>query len=155
MIMECLDFLFSSKYENVLIIGIGNYLRSDDGAGPKILDNLIDSRKVSLLNAETNIERYIEPIRNSDASVLLFIDSMSFGKNPGYCSLLLVDEIIDFSFHSHNISINRLRDFFHIPAYILGIEPETLRVGENLSPSVQKTVDMVVEYLNKLIRDFR
>ena len=152
--MENLDPLFSPINKKVLIIGIGNYLRSDDGAGPKIIDRLISSPKVSLLNAETNIERYIEPIHNSDASVLLFIDSMSFGKNPGYCSLVSVDEIIDFSFHSHNISIIRLRDFFHTPAYILGIEPETLRVGENLSPSVQKTVNMIVEYLNKLIRDF-
>jgi hydrogenase 3 maturation protease len=153
--MEYLDPLFSPKNNKVLIIGIGNYLRSDDGAGPKIIDRLIGSPKVSLLNAETNIERYIEPIRNSNASVLLFIDSMSFGKNPGYCSLVPVDEIIDFSFHSHNISINRLRDFFHVPAYILGIEPETLRVGEDLSPLVQQTVNMIVEYLNKLIRDFR
>lgn len=153
--MQKLAAIFHPENRKVLIIGIGNHLRSDDGVGPKIIEQLRASAKVALLNAETNIERYIEPIRNSGASTLLFIDSMSLGQKPGHYELVSIDAIRDFSFNSHNISLKRLKDFFHMPAFVLGIEPETLKVGEKLSPGVQMAADKITKALNTLIDDFQ
>ncbi|MFO7721631.1 MAG: hydrogenase maturation protease [Bacteroidales bacterium] len=149
-----LEDIFKSGNGHILIIGIGNQLRSDDGAGPRIIDKLHPSTAVSLLNAETNIERYITPIKESGAGLLLFIDCMSFGKPPGYCGLLPIDLIRDYTFHSHNISLNRIRDFFDTPAFVLGIEPASLKVGEHLSENVRKSVESLIAQLNQYIRDY-
>lgn len=149
--LEGLHEIFNGKYSHILIIGIGNYLRSDDGAGPRIVEKLTSSEKVRLLNTETNIERYIEPIQNSPADVLLFIDCVHFGKEPGYTELIPIETITDHTFHSHNISMNRIREFFTVPAFVLGIEPGSLKVGEKLTTAVKQKVDDIILLLNALI----
>ncbi len=147
--------IFNGKYSRILIIGIGNYLRSDDGAGPRIVKELIATEKVRLLNVETNIERYIEPIQKSNAEVILFIDCVHFGKEPGYVALIPIEDISDQAFHSHNISLKRIRDFFIAPAFVLGIEPGSLHVGEELTPAIRERADDIIEILNALITALR
>jgi hydrogenase 3 maturation protease len=148
-----LQHIFHPSYSKILIIAIGNYLRSDDGAGPRILDKLKETKQVQLLNAETNIERYIEPIRQSGADVLLFIDCVHFGKEPGYNKLLSIDQIEDHTMHSHNISLKRIKYFFNVPAFVLGIQPGNLKVSEEMSEEVLQAVEKVTVDLNSLISE--
>lgn len=149
--LESLQQIFHPSNSKILIIAIGNYLRSDDGAGPRILDKLKAIDRVQLLNAETNIERYIEPIQQSGADVLLFIDCVHFDKEPGYAELLSIDKIEDHTMHSHNISLKRIREFFAVPAYVLGIQPASLKVGERLTQKVESQVNAIIKELNRII----
>jgi hydrogenase 3 maturation protease len=146
--LNSLEQIFHPSHSKILIIAIGNYLRSDDGAGPRILDKLKATDRVQLLNAETNIERYIEPIQQSGADVLLFIDCVHFGKEPGYAELLSIDKIEDHTMHSHNISLKRIKEFFSVPAYVLGIQPGNLKVSESMSEEVTETVETIVDYID-------
>lgn len=149
--LNSLQHIFHPSYSKILIIAIGNYLRSDDGAGPRILDKLKETERVQLLNAETNIERYIEPIQQSGADVLLFLDCVHFGKEPGHAELLSIDKIEDHTLHSHNISLKRIRDFFSVPAYVLGIQPGSLKVSEEMSEEVLRAVKKITLELILLI----
>lgn len=149
--LKSLHQIFHPSHSKILIIAIGNYLRSDDGAGPRILDKLKETERVQLLNAETNIERYIEPIQQSGADVLLFIDCVHFGKEPGHAELLPIDKIEDHTLHSHNISLKRIREFFSIPAYVLGIQPGSMKVSEKMSKKVFQTVEKLTHDLILLI----
>lgn len=146
-----LEQIFKSSYTKILIVAIGNYFRSDDGAGPRIIDKLTASDHVQLLNAETNIERYIEPIQQSGADILLFIDCVHFGKEPGYAALLPINQIEDHTFHSHNISLKRMKDFFSVPAYVLGIQPGILKVSEKMSKEVNESVERIAGELQGFI----
>lgn len=149
--LNSLQSIFHPSHTKILIIAIGNYLRSDDGAGPRILDRLKETERVQLLKAETNIERYIDPIQQSGANVLLFIDCVHFGKEPGYVELLSIDQIEDHTMHSHNISLKRIREFFTVPAYVLGIQPGNLKVSEEMSKEVVKSVITMADQLNQFI----
>jgi hydrogenase 3 maturation protease len=148
--LNSLQQIFHPSNSKILIIAIGNYLRSDDGAGPRILDKLKATERVQLLNAETNIERYIEPIQQSGADVLLFLDCVHFGKEPGHAELLSIDKIEDHTMHSHNISLKRIREFFSVPAYVLGIQPGSLKVSEEMSEEVRKTTEKIIQHLETL-----
>jgi hydrogenase 3 maturation protease len=149
--LNSLEQIFYPSHTKILIIAIGNYLRSDDGAGPRILDKLTATDRVQLLNAETNIERYIEPIQQSGADILLFIDCVHFGKEPGYATLLPIDQIEDHTMHSHNISLKRIKEFFTVPAYVLGIQPGSLKVSEEMSGEVTETVARIALEINHFI----
>jgi hydrogenase 3 maturation protease len=149
--LNSLEQIFHPSHTKILIIAIGNYLRSDDGAGPRILDKLKATNRVQLLNAETNIERYIEPIQQSGADVLLFIDCVHFGKEPGYAALLPIEKIEDHTMHSHNISLKRIKEFFSVPAYVLGIQPGSLKVSEEMSGEVTETVARIALEINHFI----
>ncbi len=148
--MTPLQQLFKN-HKTILIIGIGNYFRSDDGAGPRIVERLTENSQIRLLNAETNIERYIEPIQQSQAEALLFIDCVHFGMPPGYFGLMPIEQVNDHTLHSHNISLARLRQFFNKPAFLLGIQPASLAVSERLSPEVERAVEKVSAELLELI----
>jgi hydrogenase 3 maturation protease len=149
--LNSLQHIFHPSHSKILIIAIGNYLRSDDGAGPRILEKLNETERIQLLNAETNIERYIEPIQQSGADVLLFIDCVHFGKEPGYTALLTIDKIEDHTMHSHNISLKRIKEFFTVPAYVLGIQPGILKVSEQMSEEVRQAVIKITLELILLI----
>jgi len=151
--LESLHQIFHPSNKKILIIAIGNYFRSDDGAGPRILDQLKSTDRVKLLNAETNIERYIEPIQQSGTDILLFIDCVHFGKEPGYVAILPIDQIEDHTMHSHNISLKRIKEFFKVPAYVLGIQPGSLKVSESLSDEVAESVNRIAEEIRLLIAD--
>ncbi len=153
--LNSLEQIFQPSHSKILIIAIGNYLRSDDGAGPRILDKLKATDRVQLLNAETNIERYIEPIQQSGADVLLFIDCVHFGKEPGYAALLSIDQIEDHTMHSHNISLKRIREFFSVPAYVLGIQPGSLKVSENMTAEVAKSVKQIAEEIKSYVQEIK
>lgn len=146
-----LSEIFDGKYSRIFIIAVGNYFRSDDGAGPRIIEKLKPGGRIQLLNAETNLERYIEPIRQSGADVLLFMDCVHFGKEPGYAALVPISQMEDYTLHSHNISLKRLSDFFSTPAFVLGIQPANLTVSEILTDDVAATVEAIAEELNQLI----
>ncbi|MBE0661285.1 MAG: hydrogenase maturation protease [Bacteroidales bacterium] len=149
--LNSLQHIFHQSHSKILIIAIGNFLRSDDGAGPRILEKLKATDRIQLLNAETNIERYIKPIQQSGADVLLFIDCVHFGKEAGYAELLSIDKIEDHTLHSHNISLKRMKEFFTVPAYVLGIQPGTLKVSESMSPEVAKSVELIVKKIDAMI----
>ncbi len=146
-----LSDIFKNEESRIMIIAIGNYFRGDDGAGPRIIEKLRPGRHVVLLNAETNIERYIKPIQESGADVLLFLDCVHFGHPPGYAALLPIAQIEDYTLHSHNISLKRISQFFPMPAFVLGVQPAHLTVSEHLSEDVAATVEAIAGELNQLI----
>ena len=68
---------------------------------------------------------------------------------PGTCNLLPVEKVSDMTFNTHNISLSRLRDFFEMPVYILGIQPEKVDFGEKISYIVKKVADKIIQLINK------
>jgi hydrogenase maturation protease len=146
---------------SILLIGMGNTFRGDDGAG------LVFARRLlSRFNAEKYTDLEFE-IRESDGSAFSLIELWR-----GWERVMVVDALIDASRPPGQIlSINGLRDDFPwdplsvsthafglIEAIklsrVLGMLPKELQVlaivaesfamGDGLSPSVDQAIDMAV-----------
>jgi hypothetical protein len=63
--------------------------------------------------------------------------------------LMRLNQIQDLTFNTHNISLSRLSEFFRMPVYILGIQPEKVDFGENISYLVKGIADKIVKHVNK------
>lgn len=133
----------------ILFAGIGNVLRSDDGAGVYISRNIEQNDNVISLTVETAIENYIGKINSIAPDVLILIDCADMKSVPGTIRLKSLDEISDNTFNTHNISLKKLKDFFAMPIYFIGIQPENLDFGENLSYLVKKNADSIINKINK------
>ena len=131
-----------------LFIGIGNVLHCDDGVGVYIAQKLIKNQQIRVINAEVSIENYIGKINTMEADIMILIDSMFLGRKPGYCDLLPIDRLSDFTTHTHNISLRKMADFFNSDILVLGIQPEMVSFGEGLSSSVHQTANRIVELIN-------
>jgi len=143
-----LSKLLKNPPGKILFVGIGNVLKSDDGVGVYICNHIRPSNYVSMLIVEVSIENYIGKINKSGASLLILTDCVDFGKASGYWDLLPAEELIDLTFHTHNISLKMISELFSMPVWILGIQPCNTSFGEELTPEIRKTADAIIKLIN-------
>ncbi len=141
--------LLSRKDKKVLFVGIGNLLKKDDGVGVYISTRIKSAGLISVLTAEVSIENYIGKINSLEPDVLVIIDCTDMGSAPGKYKLLPVSEINDLTFNTHNISLKRIAEFFKMPVFVLGIQPEKVDFGENISYLVRNVADKIILQINK------
>ena len=144
-----LNKLLSQKDKKILFVGVGNLLKSDDGVGVYISSRIENKGSISSLNAEVSIENYIGKINTINPDIMVIIDCMDLQSPPGTFRLLLPGQTGDLTFNTHNISLKRLSDFFYMPVYILGIQPEKIDFGENISYLVREIADKIIKQINK------
>jgi hydrogenase 3 maturation protease len=148
-VSEYLDALLQQKNRKLLFVGIGNVLKKDDGAGVYISSRIKETGNISVLTVEVSIENYIGKINSLNPDIIVIIDSVDLGLSPGSSRLVPVNQIKDLTFTTHNISLNRLSEFFTAPVFILGIQPERVEFGENISYLVKEKADKIINRINK------
>lgn len=141
--------LISLEEKNILFVGIGNILKSDDGAGVYIAGKIKSSDHIKSLIVEVSIENYIGKINSLNPDILILIDCVDMEAPPGTCRLLPVGRVHDLTFNTHNISLKKLSGFFKMPVYLLGIQPQKVDFGENISYIVMDVSDKIIQAINK------
>ena len=145
----------------VVLIGIGNTMRRDDGVGPLTLaafrsDPLVGCDIVELDGEAT---RVIETWRDRDVAIV--VDAVCTGERPGTIHDLTFDELhgVDqlgltpsatsshFAGIAEALALGRSLDRLPAALRVLGIEPGELSHGFGLSPSVTAGMD---ELLHKV-----
>jgi hydrogenase 3 maturation protease len=147
-VSEELINLLSQRDKKILFVGIGNLLRKDDGAGAYISSGIKGSGTVSALTVEVSIENYIGKINRIGPDILVIIDALDMCSVPGDYKLLNINQTEDMTFNTHNISLRRVSDFFKMPVYLLGIQPENIDFGEKMSYLVKNTADKIISFIN-------
>lgn len=145
---EDLKKLLQQKDKKILFVGIGNLLKKDDGAGVYISSNIKNTPGVSTLTVEVSIENYIGKINSLNPDILVLIDCVDSGSTPGTCKLMSINQVNDLTFNTHNISLKKLSEFFKMPVYLLGIQPEKVDFGENISYLVKEEADKIINIIN-------
>ncbi|MBF0511007.1 MAG: hydrogenase maturation protease [Candidatus Omnitrophica bacterium] len=135
----------------VVIVGIGNPLRSDDGAGVELVRRLSGQIDAVCIDAGTSPENYLGKISKLNPDVVLFIDAVDLNQKPGTYRVLEKEDLLQRGFSTHDISpkilIEQLRAYStNLKIYMLGIQPQSLEFGTGLSLSVEKTVDELVKH---------
>jgi len=148
-VIEDFNDLLSLKEKKILLVGIGNALKQDDGIGVYISNRIKKTDTISSLTVEASIENYIGKINSLNPDILVLIDSVDLKKTPGTYKFFPVSQVQDLTFNTHNISLKRLSEFFKMPVFILGIQPEKVDFGENISYLVKIAGDKIVELINK------
>lgn len=152
---ELTDFL--KGYTKLVIMGIGNDIRADDGLGPYIVENIKDlaSSKVSIINATTAPENFTGKIRKLDPSHILIIDAVIMNEGPGKIKLVKKEEVAGVSISTHSMSLSYLVNYLEIekPYNILfiGIEPESMELGKGLSPLVKSSSDDLISIFREIL----
>lgn len=139
-----------TRLKGNVILGIGNILRNDDGAG-SILASRIKSRvSFKVFDAGISPENYLDKIIKEKPDTLLLIDVADFGGSSGECRLLEADEIKTINlFSTHNTSlsliINYLQTNLKADIIILLIQSKNIDFGDNLSPEITTAITKLEE----------
>ncbi len=139
------DFL--NGFEKLIILGVGNELKSDDGVGPFIIKNLmaedIESDRLLLINAETVPENFTGKIRKENPSHIIIVDACLMGCRPGEIKIVDKDDFTNIGISTHSMSLSYFVKYLEMDSdfkiIFVGIEPETMDWGENPTENVEKT----------------
>ncbi len=142
--------IMAGKDKTILFAGVGNVLKKDDGAGVHIVAGIRNTGRISGLPVEMGIENHIGKINSISPDILVIADAVDFGRQPGFWCIAEVNELADLTTGTHSISFAKISELFHMPVYILGIQPSFVSFGEEMSEPVIKAVKNIRELINSL-----
>jgi hydrogenase 3 maturation protease len=139
----------------VVLVGIGNPLRGDDGFGPALIERLQGQVHAVCLDVGSSPESYTGKIVREKPETLLLIDAVHLAKGPGTFEVLEKSEILKTGFTTHDLSPSLFIEYLEsqTPAaiYLLGVQPETVELGAEMSSAVMQTLEKLVSILKEAL----
>jgi len=83
LVFNVLEDLKSHLQGKIIILGIGNTLRSDDGAGSILANRIKDKVPFIVFDVGISPENYLDKIIKERPDTILIIDTGDFGGKPG------------------------------------------------------------------------
>ena len=149
---------FLQDYEKLLILGVGNELKCDDGVGPFIIKKLekeLSEDNIVLINGETVPENFTGKIKKDNPSHIIILDACLMDEEPGTVKVVNSENFINIGISTHSMSLSyfvkyltREHDFKII---FIGIEPESMDYNENLTEVVEKNALKLIEIIKGII----
>ncbi len=155
-----LDHLKLHLAGKVVILGIGNTLRSDDGVGSILANRIKDKVPYLVYDAGPTPENYLGKVIKDKPDNIVIIDVVDFGGNPGEFRIVEGEDIKTvnlFSTHNASISltINYLQSNLRVDIIILIIQPKNIAFGDNLSPEISETITILENWFSRLANDVK
>lgn len=133
-------------------MGMGNDANADDGVGPFIISKL--ARKMQFfktLDTGPMPENFPTKIASMKPSHVIILDAAMIDGPPGTIGLVDIEKIDEFIFTTHHIplgrTVKRLKGLWPCEIIIIGIKPETLDIGEPMSPQVVRSAEALMKLL--------
>ncbi len=144
---------------STVIVGIGNELRGDDGAGVEIARRLAGDVPWQIFNAQNAPENFLMKIVERKPQSLILVDASDFAAAPGAVRLMEADQVAGQGPSTHGPGISAflaaLRTMHPCHCVVLGIQPQGGDLARPLSEPVSAAVEMVVKGFRHLARQNR
>lgn len=130
----------------VVLLGVGNSLHSDDGAGPRLAEMFLESADVTAFNCGTAPENFTGLVRKLNPDLLLIADAADMGLPPGSFRIIPPEKIRDTAVGTHMLPLYHLVDFLADSSReisIIGIQPASLSWGDRLSAPVASSLNEI------------
>jgi hydrogenase 3 maturation protease len=139
----------------VLLVGIGNSMRGDDGIGPKIIQLLDGKVKAELMDVGEVPESYTDRIIAVQADTIVLIDAADFGATPGDLAIMDPKDFTGCAVSTHRMPLlvffRYLQANTHADMFALGIQAAEIGLGESMSPAVARSVQFLAEFLEEVL----
>lgn len=145
----------------VMVVGIGNLIMQDDGAGVhaiKALEEIGFSDDVELIDGGTHSYDLIEEFCRAEN--LIIVDAMHAGGEPGTIYRAPFDELgleptenITSLHEMHFVEAMKMTRMlgYNPPTTVFGIEPAVVAVSMDLTPQVAEKLPRLVELIHQEI----
>jgi hydrogenase 3 maturation protease len=132
-----------------VIVGIGNTLKGDDGAGPQVCSILKGNISAEIIDAGTAPENFIAKIVQMSPKKLLIIDAIDFGKPPGTFKIFDIQDLGKFSFSTHCLSphlfVEAIRSEINVEVFFICIQLAHMHLGSGTSKKVAGAIVALAE----------
>ena len=151
---KAIDQLQEYLSEKLLIIGIGNALLGDDGAGPRLIELLQEAGDggLTLIDAGAAPERHFGEVEAAAPQSVLLVDAVDFGAAPGEIAFFDEESLPARACCTHDVSLRLVMQYLRMTTGakvgLLGIQPAQLTFGAGLTMEVEEAVKHLADYLS-------
>ena len=153
------DFL--EGYEKLIVLGVGNVLKCDDGVGPYIIkklkeENIEDAKKLLFIDAQTVPENFTGKIRKEKPSHLIIVDACLMGGEPGDMKIVNRYDFASIGISTHSMSLSFFVRFLEqgnddLRIIFVGIEPESMDYADDPTQKVEKSANDFINILKGIL----
>ena len=153
--MDFIPMIEKLASEKTCIVGMGNYLKKDDGVGLFVVDELmgrIASDAITIMNVEDVLENYVYKIADLDCDNVLIIDAVESASEAGsvvFGRLHELNEAIN-NFSTHKLSLalsGKILEERNKKVWLLGIEVRDTDFGRGMTDKVAESACIIRDIL--------
>lgn len=152
---EFLEGLKGRVKGRVVILGIGNELRGDDGFGAYLAEELKGKIDAAVFNCGTALENYYNPVVKAKPDAIILLDIVAFEGPYGEIAVFEKDDILKVGLSTHNISpkvfIELLEQSVKADIIMIGVRPRTTAFGADISDEVREAADLLKDFFIRLL----
>ena len=144
----------------VLIVGVGNIMRKDDGFGSILVQRLRNKVSFDVIDAGMALENYLMQISKIRPEKVVIIDTADMGRPTGEIELFVNKDVKSanlFSTHnaSFSLTINFLKEQGIKDIILVMVQPKEISFGQGLSPELSLTVEKLTTLIVGELQDAR
>lgn len=148
----------------ITLLGLGSILMQDEGVGIHAVKHIrehYETPGLEIVDGGTSGLDLLDYIENRDR--LLVVDAVKFGKEPGYIGVLRNEEIpaifgAKASLHHLGLmdvlATAQLLDIAPQDICLIGIQPQTLSLGLELTDLIQEKLEVLVELIISQLQEW-
>ena len=140
------------------VLAVGSELLGDDAVGLLVGGKLAElgSPRVGVFEGATAPENCTGPIRRYSPTHLVLVDAADLGAEPGTVELLDPERLGGIAFTTHALPLTVVVDYLaqSLPdcrVVVVGIQPESLRFGEQPTARVAEAAERLVEAISRAV----
>lgn len=147
---EQLEVCFRGR---VCLMGLGNTDYGDDGFGVRLAEALVEAGVPDVVIAGASPDRFVGRIAGGGFDHVIFLDAVEFDGVPGSVVFLNADETSARfpQISTHKISLGLLAKWIETNgstrAWLLGVQPQSLKTAPQFTAVVQTTWEVLKELL--------
>jgi hydrogenase 3 maturation protease len=138
----------------VCILGYGNRMWRDDGAGSLLAEALAGNPGLDAIDGGFVPENHLEKVARNNPDTILMIDTADFGGKPGEVRLLMPEDTVLTGVSTHAGSPQMLAQYLQTrcgaKVGLLAIQPGDTSEGGALSAPVAQTLSDLTDYFEAL-----
>lgn len=142
----------------VLVVGVGNSWRHDDGIGPAVIKELKQLANADLLDGGIDGLALLDKI--SPYAKVIIIDAVTMGKEPGFVRCFAPEEvklITQDALSTHGFGLAELITLMaeldiKTNIKVIGIQPKNVEFGEGLTTEIEQKIPEIINYVLRYSR---
>lgn len=150
---------FLNDYEKLIVLGIGNELKCDDGVGSYIANKLkqenIENKNLLFIDAKTVPENFTGKIRKEQPTHIIIVDACLMDCEPGDMKIVNKYNFANIGISTHSMSLSFFVRYLEkgndFKIIFVGIEPESMDYDDNLTENVEKSALEFISILKEII----
>ena len=137
------------------VVGIGNVIKGDDGVGCLVVEKLGEDFAMPTVDCAEVPENYGGWVERRGLEAVLYVDAVEFGGRPGEVQIIPLEKMMESATSTHHLSLHYMIRFLQEEwtgdAIMIGIQPVSMMIGEDVCAEVAAGAELLVEILKKAV----